>query len=116
MYCDDAEKALQKYCEIRRSRDYQRLPQHCQEFRYDLQQRLPNDIQRSRFAYAVYRKMYQKAGEWMQAGTIEAAESYFGAAWELCGEDLLRYFATDGASVPLANVSQKVLRKNRGFR
>ncbi|CAE7256408.1 RDR1 [Symbiodinium sp. CCMP2456] len=114
-YSDDAENALQKYCDIRRNGDYQRLPQHCQEFRCYWQQHLPNDIQRSQFAYAVYRKMYQKAGELMQAGTIEAAESYFGAAWDLCGEDLLRYFATDGASVPLANVSQKVLRKNRGF-
>ena len=90
-YSDDAENALQKYCDIRRNGDYQRLPQHCQEFRYNLQRWLPNDIQRSQFAYAVYRKMYQKAGELMKTGTIEAAESYFGAAWELCGEDLLRH-------------------------
>ena len=90
-YSDDAENALQKYCEMRRNGDYQRLAQHCQEFRYNLQLRLPNNIQRSQFAYAVYRKMYQKAGEWMKTGTIQAAESYFGAAWELCGEDLLRH-------------------------
>ncbi|CAE7551381.1 unnamed protein product [Symbiodinium natans] len=116
-YRDEADRVLNAFyatqADCNSRREYSKREEFCINFRAKLQI-FPSEEERGRFAYALYCRMYDTAGERMNVGTLEAAESFLGAVWELYGPDcpdLLRFFATKGASVPLANVSKDVVSR-----